>query len=218
MPARRPIFDRLVDLPSRMAEVVAGVIMALTFTCTLSAAESGHAEVRTMLFAALGCNTAWGIVDGVLFMTSRQAERGRRKRLLRIVQKSRDTQRARRVIAEALPPVLASIITDEELESLRSRLAATETPRAKWLELNDVLGLALVFLLVFLSTFPVAAPFLIWDEPRLALRISNAVAVAMLFICGLRLGHYAGHRAWSMGLLMAALGAALVIVTIALGG
>jgi VIT1/CCC1 family predicted Fe2+/Mn2+ transporter len=219
MPIRREhIADRLVDLPSRITEVVAGIIMALTFTGTLSAAEGGQAAVRTMLFAALGCNAAWGIVDGVLFMTGRQAERGRRKRLLRVVQRSRDAQRARRVIADALPPVLASITTDEELESMRTRLAAMEPPQRKWLELNDVLGCVFVFLLVFLSTFPIAVPFLIFDEQRLALRISNGIAIVMLFMCGLRLGHYAGHRPWGMGLLMAALGAVLVVVTIALGG
>src|SRR5262249_32608626 len=116
MPIPRDLMpDRLVDLPSRIAEVVAGIIMALAFTGTLSAAESGHAEVRTMLSAALGCNAAGGIVDGVLFMTGRQAERWRRRRLLRTVQRSKHPDRARRIIADAIPPVVASIMAEEEL-------------------------------------------------------------------------------------------------------
>jgi len=218
MPFRQRIADRLVDLPSRIAEVVAGVIMALTFTGTLSAAESGHTEVRTMLFAALGCNAAWGIVDGVLFMTSRQAERGRRGRLLRAVQDLQDPERARRLIAGALPAAVASVLSEAELESLRERLAASESPRQRWLEPGEALGCALVFLLVFVSTFPIVAPFLVVHEPRLAMRVSNGVAVVMLLACGYRLGSYAGERPWATGLVMAALGCALVAATIALGG
>jgi VIT1/CCC1 family predicted Fe2+/Mn2+ transporter len=104
------------------------------------------------------------------------------------------------------------------LEPIRQRLTAMNAPRSRWLELSDVLGCAVIFLLVFLSTFPVVVPFLIFDQPRVALRVSNAIALAMLFVCGLRLGSYAGHGPWRMGLLIAALGGVLVAVTIALGG
>ena len=48
----------------RVSEVLFGLIMVLTFTGSLSAAESGRAEVRTMLIGALGCNIAWGLIDG----------------------------------------------------------------------------------------------------------------------------------------------------------
>ena len=40
--------------------------MVLTFTGSLSVAEAGRDDVRTMLIGALGCNLAWGIIDGVL--------------------------------------------------------------------------------------------------------------------------------------------------------
>lgn len=40
--------------------------MVLTFTGTLSAATAGREDVRIMLLAAIGCNAAWGIVDGVM--------------------------------------------------------------------------------------------------------------------------------------------------------
>jgi len=137
---------------------------------------------------------------------------------LHTVQESKDPARARRTIAESLPPVVASALTDKELEGIRERLVILKAPTHKWLELTDVLGCALVFLLVFLSTFPVVVPFLVVHEPRLAIRVSNGVALLMLFVCGMRLGRYAGHGPWRMGLLIAALGGVLVAVTIALGG
>ena len=37
--------------------------MVLTFTGSLSVAEAGRDDVRTMLIGALGCNLAWGIID-----------------------------------------------------------------------------------------------------------------------------------------------------------
>ncbi|HKB15545.1 MAG TPA: hypothetical protein VKF62_05735, partial [Planctomycetota bacterium] len=47
----------------RISEILFGLIMVLTFTGTLSAAEAGRSDVRTMLLGALGCNVAWGIID-----------------------------------------------------------------------------------------------------------------------------------------------------------
>jgi VIT1/CCC1 family predicted Fe2+/Mn2+ transporter len=55
-------------------------------------------------------------------------------------------------------------------------------------------------------------------DVRLALRASNVIACAMLFLLGYAFGHYAGFRPWSMGLAMTAVGGALVGVAILLGG
>jgi VIT1/CCC1 family predicted Fe2+/Mn2+ transporter len=55
-------------------------------------------------------------------------------------------------------------------------------------------------------------------DARLALRVSNAVAIVMLFFCGYAFGYRSGLRPWATGLSMVALGGALVGVAIALGG
>ena len=83
---------------------------------------------------------------------------------------------------------------------------------------RDFLGALGVFLLVFLSTFPVVVPFLLPLEPRLALRVSNGVAMVMLFLVGLRVGKYMAHRPLLVACGSVAVGAALVAITIALGG
>jgi len=51
-----------------------------------------------------------------------------------------------------------------------------------------------------------------------ALRISNAVALVLLFAGGYRLGDYAGYRPWAMGICMTGIGVILVLLTLALGG
>ncbi len=52
----------------RVSGVIFGLIMALTFTGTLSVATADRNEVRSMLIGALGCNTAWGLVDAVMYL------------------------------------------------------------------------------------------------------------------------------------------------------
>jgi hypothetical protein len=59
------------------------------------------------------------------------------------------------------------------------------------------------------------------SDPRYsttALRISNLVALVMLFASGCVLGRYAGASAWLGGVAMAALGTVLVGAIIAIGG
>ena len=48
---------RVLEPSERIAEVLFGLIMVLTFTGSIRVAETDQAEVRTMLIAALGCNT-----------------------------------------------------------------------------------------------------------------------------------------------------------------
>ena len=69
--------DRILDPMDRISEVLFGLIMALTFTCTLGVATASHIEVRTMLIGALGCNLAWGIIDGGVHLLARLNECGR---------------------------------------------------------------------------------------------------------------------------------------------
>jgi hypothetical protein len=52
--------DRVLEPMDRMSEVLFGLIMALTFTCTIGIVTADDVQVRTMLLAALGCNLAWG--------------------------------------------------------------------------------------------------------------------------------------------------------------
>ena len=68
---------RVLDPVDRVSEVLFGLIMVLTFTGSLSVAEAGRDDVRTMLIGALGCNLAWGIIDAVLYLMGCLAEKGR---------------------------------------------------------------------------------------------------------------------------------------------
>jgi VIT1/CCC1 family predicted Fe2+/Mn2+ transporter len=211
--------QRVLDPVSRISEITFGVLMALSFTGALNAATAGREEVRTVLLTALGCNLAWGLVDAVMYLVTTMTERGRSLTLLRQVRVAADPKEAHASIAEALPGRLPDANGSDGLEVMRKRLVALpDVPARVRLGRDDYAGAFGVFLLVVLSTFPVVVPFIFIPELALAMRVSNAVALVMLFIGGYQLGRYAGGNAWKTGFAMAAVGGVLVSIIMALGG
>ena len=172
-----------------------------------------------MLIGALGCNLAWGIIDGILYLMSAFAEKSEALMTLHAVRQARDAEDGRRLVAEALPSVVSSILTTDELDTLRVRLRELPTPAANaQIEPAMWIGALRVFLWVFLITFPVAIPFIVMHDARFALRVSNGIAIGLLFVAGLAYGRITGRRPWAMGLAMVSIGIVLVGLTIALGG
>jgi len=217
--ALRELTTPILEPMDRIAETLFGVIMALTFTCTLGAQIGDDIKVRTMLIAALGCNLAWGIIDAGVYLITQINIESRKVTTLGALRDAADSDSARRILADALHPVLASNVSEEQLDALRGKLQQMPAlPERARLTKRDVLGALAVCLLCFISTFPIALPFLLIDDGRTALRASNAVAVAMLFLCGYAFGYRSGLRPWPTALAMVVFGAAMVGVAIALGG
>ncbi len=212
-------FGRVLDSSDRVSEVLFGVIMVLTFTGSLSVAEAGREDVRTMLLGALGCNAAWGIIDAMLYLMGRLADKGRGLSTYLAVRKAADPQQAQRLIADALPPMVASILEPAELETMRRRLMQLPQPPALGrLSADDWLGALAVSLIVFVSTLPVVIPFVFMQNVGPALRVSNGIAIVMLFLTGYAYGRMTGRHPWLVGIAMVVLGTMLVGMTMALGG
>jgi len=192
--------------------------MVLTFT--LGASLAGGYE-RGLLLEAIGCNVAWGVIDGVLYVLSNRFERGRRGRLLRRVQTTSDEAGALAAIREEMEPAILGVTTEEDRERVyRSvhALVAHASPAPRRLRREDLLGAFAVFVLVSGTALPAALPFLVVADPELALRLSNFVLIALLFLVGLRWARYVDVRPWIAASTLASLGLALVGVAIALGG
>ncbi|HYC18543.1 MAG TPA: VIT1/CCC1 transporter family protein [Pseudolabrys sp.] len=211
--------DRVLEPVERLSEILFGLIMALTITGAVSVITADRFEIRTMLIAALGCNLAWGIIDAGMYLMARLGERGRNAVLAQAVRATTDREKAHRILAEELPPLLASTVTPAQLELLREKIkdmpASDVRPR---LTMRDWRGAFGVCVLVILSTFPVVIPFIVIGDARAALRVSNTLAVVLLFLCGFLFGRHAGLPPWITGLIMVAVGVVLVSIAIALGG
>jgi len=214
--------QRHLDPASRMGEILFGLIMVLSVTLTAGlTVREGSVGVRQLLIAALGCNIAWGIIDGIMYVMNCMAERSSRARLIRAVQCAPDPGTALAVIRYEVEPELESLAKPEDREALYramlKHLARSAIPGTT-LKKKDLYGGLASFWLVFMSCLPVVVPFLIFSRPTLALRVSNFLLIAMLFVVGKRWAAYASTNRLVAGLAMVAIGLLLVGVAVLLGG
>jgi len=214
--------QRHLDPASRMGEILFGLIMVLSVTLTAGlTVTEGRAGVRQLLVAALGCNIAWGIIDGIMYVMNCMAERSIRARIIRAIRGAPDPRSALDTIRDAVEPQLESLAGPEDREALYramlKHLAAGGAPRTT-LEKGDLYGGLACFCLVFASCLPVVAPFVIFSNPTRALRVSNFLLIAMLFAVGIKWADYANANRLGVGLAMVAIGLSLVGVAILLGG
>ena len=218
MNAETPTGRSLLDPVDRISEIIFGLIMAVTIVGSLSVASAGREDVRTVLFAALGCNLAWGLVDAVMYLVQTLTERTRNLALARrLIGLAPDA--ARRAIAEDLPPHVAALAGPEELDGMHRRLNDLSLPARPRLGRDDYVAAIGIFLLVVIATFPVVVPFMVITDVVLAMNLSRVMTLVMLFLAGLMLGRHAGHaRPIRTGLAMAVLGAVLIGAVKALGG
>jgi VIT1/CCC1 family predicted Fe2+/Mn2+ transporter len=202
----------------RITEVIFGLLMAMTFIGSLSVATAGREDARLMLIAAFGCNLAWGLADAVIYLLRTWTERTRSRTLLARLQAGDDSQ-GRRLIADALPARISLALDEDGLDVLRVRLLRdANRPVPVRLGLDDFKAALATFLLVVVATFPVVIPFLLIDVTATAIRVSHLVALGMLYLAGCLLARYSGGRMQLTGVILAAVGALLILAIIALGG
>jgi hypothetical protein len=199
--------------------MIFGLIMALTFTCAVSVVSSTRNDVMMMLVAALSCNVAWGLVDGAMYVLAEIVTRQRKRSLAEAIAGAPPPE-ARRMLLENMPDGAERVFSPEDLDRLVKGVRALPVaPHSMVPNGADLRGAIAIFLLVFLSTLPVALPFLLIREVSVALRTSNAIAITLLFLVGTALGRYMNwRRPWAVGLAVALFGVLLVAITIALGG
>lgn len=215
---------RYIDPGTSLSEVLFGLIMTLTFTlgAGLMIQEEGREGARQMLIATIGCNIAWGIIDGALFLVGQLFDRGRLRVLGQAVRQASDVPAATKVVAGELDEMLAPVTTDAERSALYARIAgnlrSTTAAARNKIGKEGWLGAVASFWLVFLTSVPAAVPFLLIDEPHVALRVSNGVLLSLLFLTGYWWSRFTLGKPWLIGLSFLVGGVALVAVAIALGG
>jgi hypothetical protein len=220
---RSPTIHRHLDPGDALGEVMFGIIMTLTFTVGarffLGEEEFDRAE---LIIGMVGCNIAWGIIDGVLFIVGTLFFRSQRARFYRTLRDAPDRAQALASVADHFG------LEDEPLaiaQEQRSKLygailefSGSASPAPVRVRRDDLRAAFLIFLLVTGAAIPSAIPLFIFDEPGLALRVSNAIQVVLLFIGGYRWGTYTDVSPWKVGLSIAVLGAAMCVLAVFLGG
>jgi len=201
-------------------EALFGLIMAVGFT---AACRFGLDEMdsRTLCISILGCNLAWALIDGSMYVMTTLYERGRHVRLGRRILQAPSEEDALRLIGVELDDRIGPVATPEERRQfcrlVLGMLPRVTTTSARVTAADLLAGLA-VSLVVLAVTVPVIAPFLFLSDVGLAVRVANFIATGLLFLLGYRWAQHSGGNPLAVGLAVAAFGFIMVLVTLLLGG
>jgi len=214
---------RYLDPGETLAEVLFGLIMALTITAGAGIfTASGQFDTHRLVMATVGCNLAWGVIDGVLFALGSLFYRSQRARFFRELKTARSDGEALAAIREEFgleeEPLAVPLEDRARLYQSILALSAHATPAPVGLKRRDLISAVVVFVLVSATALPGIIPFLLLEDSYLALRISNVVLVSLLFFAGYWWGHYTDAPPWRAALIVLVLGVSMVVVAIALGG
>lgn len=220
---RDPHIHRFLAPGDALGEVMFGIIMTLTFTVGARYfMVQGEFDRDELIVGAVGCNIAWGIIDAVLFVIGTLFFRSQRARFYQSLRGITEDKAALSAVADqfgledeplAIPPEDRAKLYDSILAVARhASPAAIRITKADWT------AALLVFALVTLTAIPCVIPFLVIEDESIALTVSNAVQVALLFIVGTRWGSYTAVAPWKVGLTVATLGFGMCMLAVVLGG
>jgi VIT1/CCC1 family predicted Fe2+/Mn2+ transporter len=213
---------RHLSAGERLGELLFGLIMTLTFTLTAGfVVGDGRDAARDLMIATIGCNIAWGIIDGGLLILGRAFDRGRAARIGRAIRSTPDEQQAMAAVAAEMDEYVEHVTTPTARQQLYRHIVeqVRSSPGLRTgVRGEDWLAALGVFWLVVFASFPAALPFFFIDEPWLALRVSNAILLALFFLIGYRWAGYTTINPWRAATSLTLFGIAMVAAAIALGG
>lgn len=206
----------------RLCESVCGVIMVLSILLTAGYYVVGTPDpARALLIAAIGCNIAWGIIDGFFYVGYGLIDRSQKARLITNVQKAESKPAAKNFLRENLDNDFYEALDENEqqraLDLVYDGFVDAEVPETK-VNRDDLLALLGAFTINFLATVPATIPFLVIPDWKVALRVSNLICCILLFFLGYRFAGYIHANPWKIGGGLMLFGLGMVAIAIALGG
>jgi hypothetical protein len=126
---RSSLVHRFVDPVTSLGEILFGLIMTLTFTlgAGIIIEEEGREGARQLLIAVIGCNIAWGIIDGALYLVGELFDRGRLRRLGRHIRSASTPDAAAALVAGELDDLLVDVTSPGDRESRVRRIRSPGT-------------------------------------------------------------------------------------------
>jgi hypothetical protein len=205
------------------AEVMYGVIIAMTFTSMLRGSPAVFGQVLfTIIFAALFCCIAWGIADGLFYFWERGYLIRQQNRIIQLAKSPQREESALVLIEEQLEDTILRTIPRENRLRLYRELVqyvATIDEREKMPARAAVTIIAGTFCLSAGAGVIIVSPFFLVPDVDLALKISNSAGILLLFGIGyLRARDVPFSSKVLFGLGSAFIGIFIAGITIVLGG
>ena len=206
-----------------MVEMLCGIIMVLVMIGYLKLAlGQGFEFQKTMILVPLGCNAAWGIIDGIMYVLLNLRQRGKYSNLLSLVKSAKDQNDALTSIEDEFGfTIIGSLNKDDQTNiyhEILKRLTNVAAENPKGISKEDLRVVIVTFLIVFFTGFLLIIPFIIFNDVWLAIRISHIIGLVMLFCIGYRWGKSASRNKIRSGIAITILGVVIVGITEVLGG
>lgn len=213
--------SRYLDPAERMTELLFGLIMTLTFTLGAGLlVREGPDATRELLTGVIGCNLAWGLIDGLFYLFNAMFARGAHNRAVRLFQRQGHAALDAR-IEDYVEETFGTWITPATRKALKQDLQATiehSPPRPVTWQRGDFLGALASFVLVASTSLPALLPFLVIEDRVTALRTSNVLMILLVYAIGYLWAASIDAPRHRTALAMALLGVVVVVGTMALGG
>jgi VIT1/CCC1 family predicted Fe2+/Mn2+ transporter len=214
--------ERYLEPTTILNEAVFGLVMSLTFTLGAGLiVKEGPDATRELLIGVLGCNLAWGLIDGMIMVMGGMLERSKKSQLI-IRLRGLDDEGARvAAVQQEVEPVIAPYVEKAERAAIYSSIAARlrdGEPERIHPKREEVLGAFATAWIVFACSLPAVLPFLLLEDRFMALRTSNALLLAALFLVGYRWALATHSNPWRVGGALMLTGLIMVLIAIPLGG
>jgi VIT1/CCC1 family predicted Fe2+/Mn2+ transporter len=213
----------------RLVEILYGLVIALTITSAIRVITGGVTlDIELMVTTSLGAGVSWGIIDAMLYILVVIFQKHRYTRMAGKISSAKDESEALATIKEDLEESLIGTLDAEDQKSVyrlvlrahrRSNKANyTNQPKSIAIAREDVFGAMQVFFAMLLATLVVVAPLWFIEPPHMAVLVSNVVAFIALFAVGYIWAKHTNIRKTLFGIVLVTLGAAIVGISLVLGG
>ena len=205
------------------AEVMYGVIIAMTFTSVLRGYPYMFEIVlNQVILAALFCCIAWGVADGLFYLWERNYIIRRENKTIELAKSEENDDSAISLIGEQLDDTILRNIPGEnrvQLYQKLTRFLSTVDEREK---LSPRQALTIIFGTFLLSSgagLVVVFPFFVIDDVMQALILSNISGILLLFIVGYSRAFERNFLSRIInGFASAFIGIIISVITVVLGG
>jgi VIT1/CCC1 family predicted Fe2+/Mn2+ transporter len=205
------------------AEVMYGVIIAMTFTSVLRGYPYMFEIVlNRIILAALFCCIAWGVADGLFYLWERNYIIRRENKTIELAKSEGNDDSAISLIGEQLDDTILRNIPGEnrvQLYQKLTRFLLTVDEREKLSPRQALTIIIGTFLLSSGAGLVVVFPFFIIDDVMQALILSNISGILLLFIVGYSRAFERNSLSRIInGFASAFIGIIISLITVVLGG
>jgi VIT1/CCC1 family predicted Fe2+/Mn2+ transporter len=211
----------------RLTEIITSIIMTMAVIgATRIGIGANNNNFHVIFYAAIGCDIAWGMIDAVLYIFSELMDRGRHALFLKSVQAIQDKDKAiefiTKKVEEEMDPAILEHFNHEDRIQLSQKVvqfSSKMTPVNVHISKDDVFGAISIFVVVICTGLVLLIPFVLFSgDITFASRISEIIALILLFLIGYRWAKTTNRPKIQTGIIMALLGVVIDVIVILLGG